>query len=236
MYKNSPLKVILMLQAVLLLLIFIYPLYGIILVLMGYYVNILPEELARNLIQEKKPITDCLLWRKHDIWPGPSTNEKQTRCVREYAQLVASAPVCEPLLSMGFGLSCLSEVKQKIFSERHCYELDGRDQLYCSRASEDGEITIEHPQIRDCSTYEREDVRDWCYLIKTNSLVEIYECEKIRQESTRDECEADFAFKQRNIAHCSKVKNSERQKYCEVLIDAWLNYPELQQSPFFGDI
>lgn len=209
--------------------------YGAFLWILGYQLGLPPWELAEKLVNEGRPPEDCYLYRTLDLGPRPTTVQQQALCIYEYAAKSKDPSVCALLLPSEYGMACLSTVGGNIFSGNHCTGTYGKNEVFCSSYSEGGELTINNPQIENCSMYTRNDVRDWCYKARTSLLKDVHDCDQITNKIEHDGCEQEYAFKQKDPALCNLVKDINRQKYCEIRISTWLKYPELRSSFYFGE-
>ncbi|MEK7136992.1 MAG: hypothetical protein AAB853_01790 [Patescibacteria group bacterium] len=206
----------------------------VVLSILGYHPDAVGAELAATLADQGGDPRECL----QIIHPlphimSPSDDEQRANCLYTYASITLDPSVCEFLLPSEYGLACLSTVGGKLFQDMHCHEKAGRIGLYC-RGDRGAELVVKSPQIRDCSVYERADVREWCHYIRTYKLAGVYECGNVSRPEARDDCERGYAFKQKDPSLCAAVQDERRQKYCEIRINAWLKYPQLRRSFYFG--
>ena len=183
-----------------------------------------PEILAEKLIEEGRGAEDCFLFRTFDIGPRPTTYEMQMRCVYTYAKLTQDPTACELLLPSDYGWSCLGAVEEKLFLGDPCYYSSTKDSLYCNKDFSEGELTIEHPQMEDCSAYLRKDLQEWCHFERTLRMEDIYECDVISHRVVYDNCQYNYAFKNRDAKSCSQIKDTQRKEFCEFRIGMMLKY------------
>ena len=161
-------------------------------------------------------------------WPtvgGPSTADARLSCIHDYASLTKDPSVCELLMPTDYGFSCLGAVSGKLFAGQHCTRSGSLDHVvvYCNRESE-GEVTIDRPQIDDCSLYERRDLREWCYNTRTELKEDAHECKRISHPIMYDECEYNYALKQRDPSLCSPIKDEKRRDFCTLYVELSVKY------------
>src|SRR3989344_435750 len=201
--------------------------------LMGYPVDVPPSELADEIAAENGNPLRCRRLQQTVPTMGPSLTEKRMLCVYIYAKLTQDPTACELLLPSEYGLACLSDVGGKIMHGIRCNIFTGETSLYC-RGKKNAELVMEDPTIEECASYEREDVREWCFFMRTLQISQVHECNQMQSEEAEDECETGYAFKQKDPSLCSAVKDDKRKKYCEIRINTWLAYPSLRNSFYFG--
>jgi len=189
-----------------------------------------PEKLAEKLIEQNRPADDCFLFRTMDIGPRPSTYELQMRCVYVYASLKKHPDACKLLLPSEYGLSCLSTVGGKLKTGYGC-TLNSSGNIRCSS----GIVGI-YSDIENCLKYPEADVKDWCYTERSGTLKEVNDCDKVSKNDPRifEECHMLYAYKEKDASLCSQIQDEKRRQYCEIRINAWLQYPELRDSFYFG--
>lgn len=185
---------------------------------------------AERLIEKGKSADGCkrifvVPWARG----GPSATEQRIDCVLAYAEMTLDSSVCEKLLPSKYALDCLNEVDGKLFSGNHCYKRAHKNEVFCSSASLEGEITIQNPQIGDCSLYKRKDLKEWCFEMRSVQFKGVYECDKITSEVVRDNCEIEYAFNNKDPSICSKIKNAKRHKHCVIIMSMLQTHPELYQ-------
>ena len=196
------------------------------------YINWNPYTLAQHIVNEGRSPDEC--WNLVVLDPfGPQPAQLRAGCVYQVAMLTLNPSVCELLLPSDYGLECLSTVGGKLFSGQPCY-FTSRNEVYCNRNSPEGEVLLTKPEIGNCATYQRKDLREWCWGTRTWWLPGIHECGYINHPIVRYECEEGYAFKEKDASFCSAIQNEERKQYCEIRVSTWLKYPKLRDSSFFG--
>ena len=203
---------------------FLYASYGSILWILGYEFSEGPDVLAEKLINEKRPAKDCFLYRTLDLGPRPTTYELQMECVYEYASLTLDPTACELLLPSDYGWSCLGAVEEKLFLGDPCYYSPVRDDVYCNKNYSEGELTIEHPQMDNCSLYQRNDLREWCHYERTLTSKDVHECDSITHPVVYDNCEYSHALKLKDLSFCSPIKDPSRRSFCEFRVKMAVKY------------
>ncbi|MBU1123124.1 hypothetical protein KJ652_00875 [Patescibacteria group bacterium] len=189
-----------------------------------YYEHTSPTELATKLIEEDKDANNCFLLRTFDIGPRPTTYELQMRCVYKYASLTKDPSACELLMPSDYGWSCLGAVEEKLFLGDPCYYSTVRNRVYCNRKYSEGELTIEDPQMDNCSSYERNDLREWCHFERTARIAYAHECDQITHPVVYDNCEYNYAIKMKDIKYCDAIKDPERINMCKVYLEMVKKY------------
>ncbi|MBU0766191.1 hypothetical protein KKF55_00160 [Patescibacteria group bacterium] len=199
----------------------------VVLLIIGYHPDAIGKELAQKLVQNGDDVKECM----QIIHPlphllSPSDGEQRSNCVYEYASLTKDPTACELLLPSDYGWSCLGTISGKLFAGRLCTRSGALDHIkvYCNRDSE-GELTIDRPQIEDCSQYQREDLQEWCYGARTELLNGVHDCSHIKRDVVYDYCEYSYALKERNPQFCSSIKDKPRREFCEFRVDMMLKYP-----------
>jgi hypothetical protein len=196
------------------------------------YIDRDPVELAEYLVEHQRSPKECWDLVVLDFF-GPQPATQRASCIFHVAQLTLDPSVCEYLLPSEHALACLSEVGGTIFEGHPCTNIVS-DGVYCNKTFSEGELTIEHAQIQNCSLYKRNDLQEWCMSLRTRELSNVHECQAILNPVIHDECEEGYAFKQKDPSLCAAVKDEKRRTYCEIRINAWLKYPELRKSFYFG--
>jgi len=191
------------------------------------------EDRAQQFVSEGRPASDC--FKMHSFIPTyPPLGMFQSGCVREYAEISKNPTVCKLLMPSESGMSCLSTVGGVLSQERDC-GLSMNGYVGCNGENFGLEfISINNPQTENCSEYNRQDLVEWCHEERSSALKGIYECDQINTPLTKDLCETYHAFKEKDASLCSRVQEEKRRQYCEIRINAWLNYPELRDSFYFG--
>src|SRR3989338_9229134 len=152
---------------------------GIALQMMGYPVDIPPSDLAETIAAEGGDPLLCRRLQQTVPTMGPSLTEKRMLCFYLLAQKLKDPNVCELLMPSEYGWSCLGEVHQKIFKEIPCWYSTVNDRTFCNEFYSEGELTIEHPQMKDCSVYLRKDLREWCHYERTTRMKGVHACDQI---------------------------------------------------------
>ena len=188
-----------------------------------------PDKAARWIIEGHRDPKLCL-----KLQPGlpdfipidrPTTGELRRLCVYKVAKFSQDPSACELLLPSDYGWSCLGAVEEKLFSGRLCTRSGALDHpvVYCNRESE-GELTIDRPQIEDCSQYKRKDLREWCYDARTELLDGAHDCQNITRDVVRDFCEYNYAIKMKDPLLCSSVKDGKRREFCMTYVSLSVKY------------
>ncbi len=182
-------------------------------------------DIAEEIIANKRSPAECSHVLDFDPFPSPSADEQSRLCVYIYAKLTQDPSACELLMPSDYGWSCLGAVEEKLFSGRLCTRSGALDHpvVYCNRESE-GELTIDRPQIKDCSQYKRKDLREWCYDARTEVLDGAHDCQRITRDVVRDFCEYNYALKMRNPSLCSAVKDGKRRDFCTTYVSLSVKY------------
>ena len=198
---------------------------GIALQMMGYPVDIPPSDLAEAIAAEGGDPLLCRRLQQTVPTMGPSLTEKRMLCFYLLAQKLKDPSVCELLMPTDYGFSCLGAVSGKLFAGQHCTRSGSLDHVvvYCNRESE-GEVTIDRPQIDDCSLYERRDLREWCFNTRTELRKDAHECNRISHPIMYDECEYNYALKQRDPSLCSPIKDEKRRDFCTLYVELSVKY------------
>ena len=217
-------KILLIFVGIVLTPLFLYASYGAILWILGYEFSDGPDVLAEKLINEKRPAKDCFLYRTLDLGPRPTTYELQMECVYDYASLTLDPTACELLLPSDYGWSCLGAVEEKLFLGDPCYYSPVRDDVYCNKNYSEGELTIEHPQMDNCSLYQRNDLREWCHYERTLTSKDVHECDSITHPVVYDNCEYSHALKLKDLSFCSPIKDPSRRSFCEFRVKMAVKY------------
>ncbi|MBU0458068.1 hypothetical protein KJ652_06565 [Patescibacteria group bacterium] len=176
------------------------------------------EQLAQIFVDEGKSANNCLKIIR--FFPNyPPLGVIQSGCIHEYASLTKDPSACELLLPSSYGWSCLGAVEEKLFLGDPCYYSTVRNRVYCNRKYSEGELTIEDPQMNNCSSYERNDLREWCHFERTARIAYAHECDQITHPVVYDNCEYNYAIKMKDIKYCSAIKEPERQNMCKVYLE-----------------
>jgi len=197
---------------------------GIVLQLMGYPVDIPPSELADEIAAENGDPLRCRRLQQTVPTMGPSLAEKRMLCFFLLAQKKKDPSICELLLPSDYGWSCLGEISGAVFEGKPCRYSSVSDDVYCNKSFSEGELTIEHPQMENCSLYKRNDLREWCYFERTAQLKETHECNAISHPIVHDYCEYNYAIKMRDPLLCSAVKDKKRQDFCTTYVSLSVKY------------
>lgn len=200
---------------------------------LGYYVDNPGWEVGEIAAKKGNP---NLCYKIIVYWHffGPTGSQRQGECFFRYATVTLDPSVCEFLLPSEYGLACLSDVGGRLETDIPCTRFAGRNEVYCNAKYSEGEITIKNPQTENCNLYKRKDLRDWCHYSRTYLYKNVHECTLITHESVRNICEEGYAFKQKDPSLCDMLKNEQQQKYCKIRINAWIKYPKLRSSSYFG--
>ena len=160
-------------------------------------------------------------------WPtvgGPSTADARLSCIHDYASLTHDPSACELLMPSEYGWSCLGEVHQKIFKEIPCWYSTVNDRTFCNEFYSEGELTIEHPQMKDCSVYLRKDLREWCHYERTTRMKGVHDCDQITHPVVYDNCGYSYALKERDPALCAPIKDTKRRDFCTLYVELSVKY------------
>ena len=187
------------------------------------YINWMPWELADYLVKHQRSYRECddLIW--FEIM-SPTEADQRAGCIYEYAKLTQDPSACELLLPSDYGWSCLGEISGAVFEGKPCRYSSVSDDVYCNKSFSEGELTIEHPQMENCSLYKRNDLREWCYFERTAQLKETHECNAISHPIVHDYCEYNYAIKMRDPLLCSAVKDKKRQDFCTTYVSLSVKY------------
>ena len=192
--------------------------------LMGYHTFVYNGEKIARIAQDTGNPKEC---DKIRVVYAMNTNTYLERqyCIYTYAKLTHDPSACELLMPGEYGWSCLGTIEGQLFSGRLCTRSGALDHVivYCNRESE-GELSIDRPQIEDCSRYKRNDLREWCYGARTELLKDIYDCHRITHDVVRDYCEYSYALKIRDPTHCSAVSDERRRDFCLEYVSLSVKY------------
>ncbi len=192
----------------------------------GWYVG-------EKLVERGRSISECMkIISTPSLFGGPMAGEHKQMCVTRYANLNPDSLECNKL-PIFYKKICLGRVWVNIFEPIPCLKPDYSNAVTCNDEGSEGYISIENPQTEDCTRYKRNDLRDWCYSIRTIENENIYECEKVKMQSVKDFCEMIQAEKMNSAKICSKISDATRKKYCEIKIDFWLKNPNFRESDYF---
>ena len=197
---------------------------GIALQMMGYPVDIPPSDLAEAIAAEGGDPLLCRRLQQTVPTMGPSLTEKRMLCFYLLAQRLKDPSVCELLMPSEYGWSCLGEVHQKIFKEIPCWYSTVNDRTFCNEFYSEGELTIEHPQMKDCSVYLRKDLREWCHYERTTRMKGVHDCDQITHPVVYDNCGYSYALKERDPALCAPIKDEKRRDFCTLYVELSVKY------------
>ena len=190
----------------------------------GYYVN-MPGWKMGQIAAEKESVEECELLRKTWYFGGfDSGDMHRSECIHTYASLTLDPTACELLLPSDYGWSCLGAVEEKLFVGDPCYYSPVRDDVYCNKNYSEGELTIEHPQMDNCSLYQRNDLREWCHYERTLTSKDVHECDSITHPVVYDNCEYSHALKLKDLSFCSPIKDPSRRSFCEFRVKMAVKY------------
>lgn len=194
------------------------------------YINWDPYDLAQYIVNNQRSPEEC--WDLVVLDPfGPQAAIRRAGCVFKIAELSANPSVCTLILPSEYGLACLSNIAGSLTIGFGCAKYKADDTLYCSSG-----LRAKYIGIEDCSDYPEQETKDWCFEERTRTLKGVHECNHISSNppELREECERWYAFKERDPSLCSSIQDEKRRVLCEVKINAWLQYPELRNSFYFG--
>lgn len=196
----------------------------------GYYVNDAGWYVGKIAAAQDNPDFCSRLIVYLEIL-GPSQASRRNECLFTYAEMKEDATICERLLPSEYGLACLSEVGGLLTVGFGCSHFNNGD-INCSSG-----VRGKYNGIENCNIYKQKDLQDWCYQERTRILESAYECEKISPEppELREECQRWYAFKLKDTNLCESITDKNRQSLCKTKINAWLKYPELRNSFYFGN-
>lgn len=230
---RKPQKIVICVLLAGLLIIFTPLIYKGMLGIMGYPVDIAPNDLAMEIVESEKDVSICMKLQDVTSIQFTTLESRRKNCIFDYAKITKDPSACELLLPSEYGLACLSDVAGNLMSGIRCHIFTNETALYC-KGDGQADLVSNDPQIKNCSLYKRDDVREWCHYSRTYLLSEVYECSEMQSDASKDECETGYAFKQKDPSLCENVKDKNRKKYCEIRINTWLKYPELRNSFYFG--
>lgn len=191
---------------------------------LGYVVDMDSTELAEKIAQENGNAEHCFDLRYSLPNIGPSLGEAQAHCVYKVAELTKDATACELLMPSDYGFSCLGAVDGKLFLGNPCSYSQSQDILYCNPIYSMSELTINNPQIDDCSLYSHKDAREWCHYYRSTWQENVNECDLIENELVKDKCSYSVALKERDPSKCSALINMERRDFCTFRVNMTLTY------------
>lgn len=189
----------------------------------GYYVNKPGREVAK-IAAENRDVSVCRKMRQTWFVIGPQAGEQMALCFFDYARLTEDPSACDLLMPSRYGWSCLGAVEEKLFLGDPCYYSSIRDDVYCNKTYSEGELTIEHPQMKDCGLYARKDLREWCHFERTARLDGVHECDVISHPVVHDNCEYNYAIKMRTPLLCTGVRDGRRRDFCTRYVSLSVKY------------
>lgn len=203
----------------------------IVLSLIGFHPDAVGTELAEELARSDGDPRECLqILHPLPHFLSPSGGEQRANCLHEYAQLTLDPKACAFLLPSEYGLDCMGTVASSLAKGFGCSSYESGD-IYCSSSVRGKNIGTD-----DCTKYVERDLQDWCYEERTRTLAGIYECNRVSADppGLREECQRWYAFKEKDPSLCSTILDEKRRQVCELKINAWLSYPQLRNSFYFG--
>jgi hypothetical protein len=193
----------------------------------GQYITSDAEGLARYLVEHDLPSSECSKLESVEPFAPPSWS-KRIDCISYYARLTKDASVCESLLSGQYGLPCLGGVSSEVYRGMDCITIDNPSELICGKKGDLPRVSIPRPQPDNCSSFDRQDMKDWCHSDRTLRIAKAHDCSRILSPHMRDRCEANNAYKHKDAALCSAIADEHRQILCRSTDSAWLAYPALR--------
>ena len=143
--------------------------------------------------------------KTYQIFPSyPPLSIARSACIETYAKLTKDTAVCELLMPSEYGLACISNLWPEVLPDDGCGWIPNNPTVYECR--HDGGQLV---KSKDCNAF------------KTY----------VKQYSA---CIEDYAERERNLEKCTDVPDAEIRSFCEVRIGAWLKYPQLRNSFYFG--
>ncbi len=188
----------------------LYATYGIGLWAMGYELGLSPEKLAEKLIEEKRPASDCDLFRTIDLLMRPTTDELQARCIRVYARLTKDPSACELLMPSSYGLSCVGAAED---SEPCVMLADGKKSV----GGQGIDTTYDQ-----CLTGAPATRKHVCCVMAEVMHGTKQNCDNFPKGELRDQCHHIVGVRMKKIEECSFIENERNRTGCEVVVRAYL--------------
>jgi hypothetical protein len=136
---------------------------------------------------------------------APSQAEQRALCVFEYAQRSKQSSICNLLLPSEYGLACISNLWPEVLPDDGCG------------------WNIKDPNIYECRP-------------RGGSLVQSSDCADFSSNTKQfSACLYEKAEREWNPSKCADVPDPLIRSFCETRINAWVKYPQLRGSSYFGE-
>lgn len=159
-----------------------------------------------ELAVKKKDVSLCASIINYGLL-NPQSGESRAHCVYTYAKISHDPTVCSLLLPSEYGLACISDLWLQATPGEGCGWNVKDDTIFQCRHRND-ELLL---QGKDCKLF-------------------------IKNEKQFSRCTAYFAQRNQNLEGCKEIPDSFIRSLCEARINAWLKYPELRNSFYFGTL
>jgi len=210
---SEPMKrTLLLITGIILSPLWLYLLYGFVLVLAGYEVTSDETALAEKLVQGGRPAKDCLLLRTIDLGPRPTTQELKASCIHRYAELTKDPTACELLMPSDYGWSCLGAAMKP--NSRLCWFNFSPDPAEVGS----GDMRVTLPE---CAQNPSALPGRCCELAGILYLDTEQNCNSVKDSPiVYDQCLELLARSQRNITLCTDISSDHIRSACEVAVKA----------------
>ncbi len=195
----------------------------IVMMLLGYKVNTLSDELARKLVDGQKSPQACMKIINYGLL-GPSSGESRAHCVKRYAEYAKDPSACELLMPSSYGLSCVGGA---IEARRTCNVMTDTVSWWEDEKNDVvGRVTLASCQADDASGTEK---RNQCCLIARVTRVRSEnDCSSLSSDKAlHDECLAAQAFKNRDVSTCQEIQDINLRSACAVRANAMKEDPSI---------
>lgn len=173
--------------------------------LLGFYPNGIGWKVAKEIVARQGRASDCNKIVHLIAQPlSPSEGEQRSNCIYEYAKLSKDPSACELLMPSEYGLACISNLWLQAMPGNGCGWNYVNTEIYECR---EGYGPLR--QSKNCTDF-------------SDNPLYFSACIEAR------------AHRKKDLTLCKEIPDAFIRSFCEVKIGAWIKYPELRNSFYFG--